>query len=268
MLEHDRTQTAIPVLFAVPFDARGTDDKNQWIVEVTAASDGKPFKALFEVPVFRTNESSRDFQLDESSIEPYAGNSDAADVVKHSFLRLSQNEVGRTTIVAPMFRAPGLAMVMGTISLIFSGVTIALFASGHWFIGSVFGFFACILCWSFVDTAFYKSVLDDRGSTFRFRGGLFGIGRLVEIAKSEIQNVDTDMNAKAGNVVIYDVRLKLENKKKVRVIRYLKGNALADAVKDEVERLVLESTESLSYRDSSNTQMRFGLDYLVDFQTQ
>ena len=32
-------------------------------------------------------------------------------------------------------------------------------------------------------------------------------------------------------------------------------NALADAVKDEVERLVLESTESLSYRDSSNTQV-------------
>lgn len=73
LAEHDPTQSAVPVLFAIPFDAQPTDPDSgvSWHLIVQAKTPGIDYKAEFEVPVFRTEESSADFILDEEPIRKY-----------------------------------------------------------------------------------------------------------------------------------------------------------------------------------------------------
>ncbi len=80
LLEEDRTRSAIPVLFAIPHDSLQTDDSDSinqivWRLEVTAEVPGVDYHSQFEVPVYRTAESSRDFKLDESSVASFLDDS-------------------------------------------------------------------------------------------------------------------------------------------------------------------------------------------------
>ena len=70
----DPADNAVPVLFAIPFDARpstGQTSEIQWRLEVRARIFGLDYCARFEVPVFRTAASRPDFRLDESEITPF-----------------------------------------------------------------------------------------------------------------------------------------------------------------------------------------------------
>lgn len=70
-------QTTIPVAFAIPFDARESNETDHrdsivWRLKVAAATPGVDYDATFDVPVFRTEASSPDFVLDESGLAGYA----------------------------------------------------------------------------------------------------------------------------------------------------------------------------------------------------
>jgi len=73
--------TAIPVLFGIPYEAPSTggpsNERGDWKLEVRSAQSGVDYKAVFEVPVFKTAESRPDFTLDESLLAPYTA-SDAS----------------------------------------------------------------------------------------------------------------------------------------------------------------------------------------------
>ena len=73
LAEDDPTHSAIPVLFAIPFDAEETSLEEQisWHLTVEAKTPGIDYKAEFEVPVFRTEESREDFVLDEEPIRKF-----------------------------------------------------------------------------------------------------------------------------------------------------------------------------------------------------
>jgi hypothetical protein len=60
--------TAVPVLFAIPYEAKETSHGKskreiKWQLNVTARMSGVDYKSRFEVPVFKTSESRPDFQL-------------------------------------------------------------------------------------------------------------------------------------------------------------------------------------------------------------
>jgi len=71
----DPDKTAIPVLFTLPYQLPPTGTEgNQtiaWNLEVRSAQSGVDYKAIFEVPVFRTDRSQADFQLDDNLAAPY-----------------------------------------------------------------------------------------------------------------------------------------------------------------------------------------------------
>ncbi|MEO7403995.1 MAG: hypothetical protein ABIU95_10035 [Burkholderiales bacterium] len=61
---------AIPVLFAIPYESMESSRANStrnisWLLDIWAKVPGVDYSAQFEVPVFKTNDSRRDFQLDE-----------------------------------------------------------------------------------------------------------------------------------------------------------------------------------------------------------
>jgi len=81
LAENDPSQSAIPVLFQIPFDCRPTDpfDKENeiaWIMEVTAKTPGRDYEESFEVPVFKTLDSDPNFVADRSLIADYVAPDD------------------------------------------------------------------------------------------------------------------------------------------------------------------------------------------------
>ncbi|MGD9128765.1 MAG: hypothetical protein PVH19_15420, partial [Planctomycetia bacterium] len=81
MLQEYSGQTAIPVLFQIPYNCHPTDAKNPenvfyWQLEVFAKTFGLEYYARFSVPVFKTPQSDPDFEIDESLVAQYMPSSD------------------------------------------------------------------------------------------------------------------------------------------------------------------------------------------------
>jgi len=67
--------SAIPVLFAIPYDQPASDPESsqpvKWCVSASAKNPGVDLSILFIVPVYKTAESSPDFKLDDKAIRPF-----------------------------------------------------------------------------------------------------------------------------------------------------------------------------------------------------
>ena len=77
LLQNDPDHTAIPVLFAIPYQCRPTDETvsdNQkiWRLNVKAKVPGVDYSTAFDVPVFKTAESNANFVADSSVMAEYA----------------------------------------------------------------------------------------------------------------------------------------------------------------------------------------------------
>ena len=69
--------TVLPFLFAIPFDSKESmlkDDnpRVEWRLDASATLSGVDYKSQFDVPIFKTAESSPDFKLDEALFASYA----------------------------------------------------------------------------------------------------------------------------------------------------------------------------------------------------
>lgn len=77
LLAHDPAHSALPVLFAVPFDQPpssppGTAGEHvRWKLRAEARVPGIDFAVEFEVPVFKTADSRPDFRLDDRALAAY-----------------------------------------------------------------------------------------------------------------------------------------------------------------------------------------------------
>ena len=92
MLEQDANHSAVPVLFAIPYECRPTDQENSdntvdWTLEVTAKTAGLDYRAEFTVPVFKTSESDPHFVPDRGLIARYAAPEDPERDIREAGLQ-------------------------------------------------------------------------------------------------------------------------------------------------------------------------------------
>jgi hypothetical protein len=77
----ERGRVAIPFQFAIPYDAPATTfdlaDRILWRLSVEAKTPGVDYSVDFEAPILKTKESTPDFVLDETALEPYIAPFDA-----------------------------------------------------------------------------------------------------------------------------------------------------------------------------------------------
>jgi hypothetical protein len=78
---HDVDTSAIPVYFAIPYDANPTGEQGRtttrWLLKAGIEEENFHRYATFEVPVFKTAESSRQFKPDPTVLQPYESAVDA-----------------------------------------------------------------------------------------------------------------------------------------------------------------------------------------------
>ena len=81
MHDNATNQTAVPVLFAIPFGALESSRSVSnigtiWRLDLSCKLPGVDYQSQFEVPVFKTAESRADFELDPKLAADYAPSAD------------------------------------------------------------------------------------------------------------------------------------------------------------------------------------------------
>jgi len=239
LAEPDFTQTAIPVVMAIPYEALPSDDSDSddqilWRLEAAASVPGVDYKALFDVPVFKTAESRPDFRLDESLLAPYAAPVDADRELRAAGVLKSTAPGGATRYEFSMARNPATALVLTLLTAIWSGVVVVLvLVEAPIIFPIVFGLIDLFLVHAALDAWFYCSVVDISPSGLSVSRGLFGLGRTQSIDVAEIDRIELKQGVQAGSTVYYDLVVHRRGRKKIKVARSLPSRRQAQTIVDQ-----------------------------------
>jgi hypothetical protein len=254
--QSDPEQSAIPVLFQIPYECRPTDEaevNNQtiWRLTVSAKTPGLDYAAKFEVPVFKTSESDPNFVVDRSVIAEYAAPENPERDFHDAGVIKTESPSGEGfRLIFPMGRAVGMGFVWLIIGCIFSGVPIFMYyVQAPWLLnivfGVIFGGIGVLMLMAAVDVWFYRSVVDVSPAGLTVVGGLFGIGRQQQINAANIEKIEpySRMNAGQGEnaKVWYDIQVVYRPGKKLTVGKRILGKRLSQSVIRQIEQALSRS---------------------------
>ena len=250
--ETDYTQTAIPVLFAIPFSTSlqsGRLDKRttvSWRLTVKAKLSGADYNASFEVPVFRTDESSSSFELDTSSLAGYVAEVDPDESLSEQ--RIShKTDMTKETYFFPMFRTfgTGLGLIFG--SAIFLGAAVFLLKEGPWPMAIIFGLAGWfIFIWA-LDVMFWSSRVEMRRDGIKLQYGLFRLNK-VELPYEAVSNVFIKRGMQSGDTLYHTIIFEIENgkKSKIPVGKRIRNRSVAQSLVDMYQNSILQEGNTLS----------------------
>jgi uncharacterized protein DUF3592 len=245
-LESDFTKSAIPVLFSIPFDAQETDESNQndkivWRLEVKASVPGVDYSAKFEIPVFRTEESSPDFVPDESAISEFMAKSDSGKMFRNAGIIYQELPSGGRIITFPMARHPGTALGLTVFLAIWSGVVIFMFKLGApIFFPIIFGIIDLLIFWGVLDQWFGTSRIEASQGMLSISGGLFGLGKTRYLNYTEIREMKPEKSMQSGNKVYYRIKIYTVEGKKINAGKNIDSLPLAKRIIEEIEHTILK----------------------------
>ena len=239
LLQRDFQQSAIPVLFKIPFDSIETnnddsDSEIYWRLTTEAAVPGIDYKAQFQIPVFRTTESNPHFVLAESEITRMQQNPDPGDALHDSGIRL---EKGMSTlrIIFPMFRQKIMATFLTLFTAIWTGLTIFLFKAGVPILPLVFGLFNIFLLLATLDLLLGSKRIEVHRDQIILAGGIFGVGKIRQFPVSAIQEVEATPGTQYGNKLLYRINVLLNNGKRYTAVRRINSRQLAELIITEIK---------------------------------
>jgi len=239
--------TAVPVLFALPYDqpqSTVSDSTPQviWRLECIAEVPGVDYHASFDLPVFKTEESREDFQLDDSPIADYAAEVDPEVELRRVGVRRTLPAVGYgTRLVFPIMRNPGPALGLLAFSVIWWAVTIATWKLGAPLLFPiVFGIAGVLILWGLLDVMFYRATIDVDESGLTARGGLLGLGRMQRIDRADLAELDIERGMQSGKRVFQTIVARCQDGRKVKLAKMLPSRPAAEVVIREIRRALGE----------------------------
>jgi hypothetical protein len=234
----DGEGTAIPVLFAIPFDCQETTRPGQqgyihWRLDVAARVPGVDYNAKFDVPIFKTAESRPDFKLDEGLVAQ-VGPAPNHDLVLREAGIIQEPFAGGVRLVFPMARHAASALVF---TAVLAGMLIVIWVihAAAPIMAIIFGLFSLLVVYMVLDLWFYRSVAEASSSGLVLRGGLFGIGRTRVIPVEDIEKFTLDEGMSSGNTMWNNVVAVLRNGKKQTVGRLVSSKLAQRIVIDELQ---------------------------------
>jgi len=256
MLPHDPRQSAVPVLFQIPYDCQATDEtdascQTTWRLAVSAKTPGLNFLTSFEVPVFKTAASDPNFVVDPSLIAKYTAPENDDRDLREAGLRKEPSYTGEGfRLVFPMARTPGMACMLTLVACVFTAVPgIMLRVGAPWLVdligGGLFGLVGLALLAASASLWFYRSTVDVSPAGLLITGGLFGRGRPRHVAANEIKKIvpNSRMSSGAGEgqKVYYDIDVVLKSGKKITAGKRVLGKRLAESVIRQMEAGITKS---------------------------
>ena len=239
-------QSAIPVLFQIPYDCRPCDDSDkssivEWNLEASAKTRGLDYEAKFNVPVFKTADSDPNFAVDRKLLAQYSAPEDAnRDLREARVFREPAPDGEGWRWIFPMARHPGTAFMFFLVGLVFAGgpaVWMYLdFGVAAFIFGGISILIGLLLFYAAIDTMFYRSTVDASHRGLTVCGGLFGRGASRQIAAPDVKQIETVSNMKSESLLYYDLVIVCRDGSKVTAGKRIPGQRLANSLIRQIEQ--------------------------------
>jgi hypothetical protein len=181
--------TAIPVYVAIPFDcepsAASTRHKVRWWLKIGPEATAFDRYAQFEVPVYKTANSSARFKPDPELMQPYEAPVDVPDLLSRVG-RVSWLPDGTERLRFSYFDAMAACIGLVLIAACAGGVAALLYYGFHpaWtMMPAIFGFFVTL---GLLEMLLWGSAIDIGRNRITVSAGLAGIRRRRSIAREQI----------------------------------------------------------------------------------
>ena len=233
--------TAIPVHFRIPWDSQPSDTANSnnaivWKLEALADVPGVDYHDVFEVPVFRTQQTPS-----RPGPEELAETSTAVTRPAAMTAVIAQTGQG-SEFYFPPARNKAFAAWTTVFLAIFGSAAIFLGFHAPLIFPIVFGFFALLLLYVTVQMWFGTTRIGISSSELLAQDGYLGGGNVRKFSFSELESINSRITSQQGDsdgtgTPYYDIELRLRNGRRVTLARTIRNRQEVDWLIAEMRRL-------------------------------
>ena len=241
--------TSIPVQFHLPVDVQQTDTTNprnsiHWQLEAHIDVPGVDYEDIFELPVFRTQDSPST----EAETEITGLHATQPDFVPTILVRDTPD--GRREFYFPPARNVAFASGLTTFSALWGGVLWFLIAKRAPFIFPlVFGAFELLMLYGSLQQWLGTSRVTMGAGELQVRSGLLGSGKTQAIPFTEIAKIQTAITAQQGGgsgTPYYDIQLIRTTGMQVTLGKTVCNKHEAEALALQMQSLILAKSQSMT----------------------
>lgn len=183
-------RTLVPFSFAIPYDCEATREWESetsssltWNLVVNQKDALSSGGAVFPVPVFRTSDSSPNYELDETFIEPFQQEVDVPGLLQRFHMTRQLLANGGVRLTFSTWNTKMFCSIAGLVLVCFAGC-LACFWFIPYVIGAIFaslipGFLALAGSFALLDMAFWKSTIEFDDAELRCESGWQGFRKKV-----------------------------------------------------------------------------------------
>jgi hypothetical protein len=217
LLGHDRTRTGIPVFFNIPFDLPETMGGNPsivWRLTVEAEVRGIDFSASFDVPVFKTPESSEEAGQQPDPTAAYQPNEGEYHWPANSPIRLTERG-DSLEVYFPPARNKGMLLFL----FLFSSI----WTAASWFMFQVdipilfpivFGLFDLIILLIFFSMLLHAIRIEASAAGLKIHTSFVVPTGTRVVTPAEISHIELHQGMSSGDRVWYDIRAQCKNRRR------------------------------------------------------
>jgi hypothetical protein len=234
--------TTIPVTFHIPLDAQSTDSRNVrdqfvWMLEALADVPGVDYHDIFEVPVFRTQQTPAQ---DEAGAGKFTASAPAHPIAQPGVMTVSvtRNASG-TEFYFPAARNKSFATVTTVFFVVFGAAAYFLLRHAPFIFPVVFGFMSLVLLYISL-RMWLETTRVGIGSGLTVQSGWLGGGSTRNFALSEVASISDRITAQQGGASgtpYYDIELRLTDGRKITLGHTLRNKQETEWIVEEMRRL-------------------------------
>lgn len=242
LYEYDPSRSVIPVLFQIPYDSSETNSNNSdnkvlWRLEIKAKVPGVDYAATFEIPVFKTPESSEDFVLDKSSIAAYQAPFNLETALNAEGIRVELLPGGDKRYVFPCARSKMAAFSLFVVTLVLTGIEVFLLkVKAPLLFPIVFGLFDLLIIWSFLDILLFRSKVETFRTSLTIARGLFSLRNIQTLDYSDIESFKIKRGMTYGGKLFYNLNVISKSGKKYLIAKNIASRNIAEKLAKEMKK--------------------------------
>ena len=233
--------TAIPVAFHIPFEQHPTDEEEGqlWKLEATSNTPGVNYQAEFEVPVFRTEDSSAEVPVESDLLADYEETPPLESILNRIGGRLQRETETSLQLDFPTGHRWKLGAMVAFFGLFFGGAGVGLFFERVWIMAIPFTLIGGAILLAGINYLFQRVDLRISGDALTHSRGPFGLARQRRFTPEQIQAVTVAASGtRSGNTVYQQITLEPLEGKPVKLLTNLTRRADADRLAERIREIL------------------------------
>ena len=236
---------SLPFLTILRTDKRNPGNAFVWILEALADVPGVDYHDVFEVPVFRTQQTPTQVEA-----EKFAAPVPTQTITRPEVAAIAVRPAGEgTEFYFQAARNKNFAVSTTAFLLVFSAITFLLILRAPFIFPLAFGFFALLLLYITVQLWFGTTRVVISNSSLSVQAGLLGGGKVQRVALADIASIGDRITSQQGGatgIPYYDIELTLRNGKKLTLGRGVRDKHETEWLVAEMRRLAGVQAKSMT----------------------